>query len=153
MKKFILLHKKKFLTMLVSSFNLSQSFNYVPNLFCKNDSSQRSIVSVYGPWLDLSYIVQSSRRARTFKCSWFPGIDSKEWIPPAYVAWQTGTKTLFYSSSVPNPHRLFKNSSSGCVHWRLRIYCTRTDNRECRICAIMKNPLCRRIFKQNNTTT
>ncbi len=26
--------------------------------------------------------------ARTFKCLWGPGIDSKEWIPPAYVAWR-----------------------------------------------------------------
>ncbi len=34
-------------------------------------------------------------RARTFKCLWGPGIDSKEWIPPAYVAWRAGTKTLF----------------------------------------------------------
>ncbi len=23
--------------------------------------------------------------ARTFKCLWGPGIDAKEWIPPAYV--------------------------------------------------------------------
>ncbi len=35
-------------------------------------------------------------RARTFKCLWGPGIDSKEWIPPAYVAWRDGTKTLFF---------------------------------------------------------
>ncbi len=34
-------------------------------------------------------------RARTFKCLWGPGIDSKECIPPAYVAWRAGTKTLF----------------------------------------------------------
>jgi hypothetical protein len=38
--------------MLVSSFNLSQLFNYAPYLFCKkNGSIQRSIVSVYGPGL------------------------------------------------------------------------------------------------------
>ncbi len=36
--------------------------------------------------------------ARTFKCLWGPGIDSKEWIPPAYVAWRAGTKTLFLLS-------------------------------------------------------
>jgi len=35
--------------MLVSSFNLSQSFNYTPYLFSKNGSNQRSILSVYGP--------------------------------------------------------------------------------------------------------
>ncbi len=33
--------------------------------------------------------------ARTFKCLWGPGIDSKEWIPPAYVVWRAGTITLF----------------------------------------------------------
>ncbi len=26
---------------------------------------------------------------------WSPGIDSKEWIPRAYVAWRAGTITLF----------------------------------------------------------
>ncbi len=36
------------------------------------------------------------------------GIDSKESIPPACVAWRPGT-----TYSVPRPHRLFKNSSSG----------------------------------------
>ncbi len=49
-------------------------------------------------------------RARIFKRLWSLGIDSKEWIPPAYVAWRAGTIT--YSSSVPSPHRLFKSSSS-----------------------------------------
>ncbi len=33
--------------------------------------------------------------ARTFKCLWGPGIDAKEWIPPAYVVRRAGTKTLF----------------------------------------------------------
>ncbi len=33
--------------------------------------------------------------ARIFKRLWNPGIDSKEWIPPAYVAWRAGTITLF----------------------------------------------------------
>ncbi len=37
--------------------------------------------------------------ARTFKCLWGPGIDSKEWIPPAYVAWRAGTITLFLLGS------------------------------------------------------
>ncbi len=48
-------------------------------------------------------------RARTFKWLWGPGIDSKKWIPPAYVAWRAGTITLFLLGS---PHILFKNSSS-----------------------------------------
>ncbi len=38
-------------------------------------------------------------RARTFKCLWGPGIDAKEWIPPAYVVWRAGTKTLFLLSA------------------------------------------------------
>ncbi len=32
-------------------------------------------------------------RARIFKCLLGPEIDSKEWIPPAYVAWRAGTIT------------------------------------------------------------
>ncbi len=38
-------------------------------------------------------------RARIFKRLWSPGIDSKEWILPAYVAWRAGTITLFLLSS------------------------------------------------------
>ncbi len=37
---------------------------------------------------------------RIFKRLWSPGIDSKEWIPPAYVAWRAGTITLFPSCSL-----------------------------------------------------
>ncbi len=33
--------------------------------------------------------------ARIFKRLWSPRTDSKEWIPPAYVAWRAGTRTLF----------------------------------------------------------
>jgi hypothetical protein len=36
----------------------------------------------------------SMNRAPIFKLLWSPGIDSKEWISPAYVAWWTGTITL-----------------------------------------------------------
>jgi hypothetical protein len=43
------MYKKKFITILVISFNLSQSFNNTPYLFYKNGSNQRSILSVYGP--------------------------------------------------------------------------------------------------------
>ncbi len=50
-------------------------------------------------------------KARIFKILRSPGIDSKESIPPAYVAWRAGTITLSLCS-VPSPHRLFKNSSS-----------------------------------------
>ncbi len=48
--KIFLLYLKKFITMLVSSFNLSQPFNYKLYLFYqKNGSNQRSILYVYGP--------------------------------------------------------------------------------------------------------
>ncbi len=53
----------------------------------------------------------SETRARIFHRLWSPGIDSKELIPPAYVAWRAVTITLFLLGS--QPHRLFKNSSSG----------------------------------------
>ncbi len=46
--------------------------------------------------------------ARIFKLLRSPGIDSKELIPPAYVAWGAGTKTPFLPVSCP--HRLFENS-------------------------------------------
>jgi hypothetical protein len=49
--------------------------------------------------------------ARIFKGLWSPGIDSKESIPPAYVAWRAGTITLFLLGAY-SPHRFFKNSSS-----------------------------------------
>jgi hypothetical protein len=45
-------------------------------------------------------------RVRIFKLLRTPGIDSKESIPPAYVAWRAGTITLFILGS-------FTNSSSG----------------------------------------
>jgi hypothetical protein len=37
--------------------------------------------------------------ARIFKLLSRPGIDSNESIPPAYVAWQAGTTTLFLLGS------------------------------------------------------
>ncbi len=36
-----------------------------------------------------------------FKRLWSPGIDSKEWIPPAYVAGRAGTITLFLLVAKP----------------------------------------------------
>ncbi len=50
-------------------------------------------------------------RARIFKLLRGPGIDSKESIPPAYIAWRAGTTTLFLYL-VPSPLRLFKNSNT-----------------------------------------
>ncbi len=51
-----------------------------------------------GTWLYVVHLSCSSSaaRARTFKCLWGPRIDSKERIPPAYVAWRAGAKTLFF---------------------------------------------------------
>ncbi len=37
--------------------------------------------------------------ARIFKRVWDQGINSQEWIPPAYVAWRAGTITLFFLGS------------------------------------------------------
>ncbi len=36
-----------------------------------------------------------------FKLLWSPEIDSKESIPPVYVVWRAGTKTLFLLGSWP----------------------------------------------------
>ncbi len=45
-------------------------------------------------WL-ISEEFRQTNRAGIFERVWGPGIDSKEWIPPAYVAWRAGTITLF----------------------------------------------------------
>ncbi len=44
---------------------------------------------------------QLSSRARIFKRLWSPGVDSKEWIPPAYVAWAG-----IFKNSMGARHRL-----------------------------------------------
>ncbi len=71
----------------------------------------------YTIYMQYTYTVNTFSRAGIFERVWGPGINSKEWIPPAYVAWRAGTITG-YSYSVPSPHRLFKNSSSG-LFWVL----------------------------------
>jgi hypothetical protein len=43
----------------------------------------------------------TSVQSKNFKLLWSPGIDSKESIPPAYVAWPAGTTTLFLLGSYP----------------------------------------------------
>jgi hypothetical protein len=45
------------------------------------------------------YLTQKHTRARIFKRLWSLGINSKERIPPAYVAWRAGTRTLFLLGS------------------------------------------------------
>ncbi len=62
--------------------------------------------------LSLECLAWITAWARIFKRLWSPGIDFTEWIPPAYVAWRAVTITLFLYS-VPSPHKLFQNSSSG----------------------------------------
>ncbi len=47
-------------------------------------------MNVTDPWWVKLFI-----KARIFKPLWSPGIDSKELIPPVYVAWRAGTITLF----------------------------------------------------------
>jgi hypothetical protein len=46
-----------------------------------------------------STIADKEYRARIFKRLWGPGIDSKELIPPVYVARRAGTITLFLLGS------------------------------------------------------
>jgi hypothetical protein len=62
--------------------------------------------SKYDPWFTKKKNSNSDSdsgglipRARIFKRLWSPGIDSKEWIPPAYAAWRAGTITLFLLGS------------------------------------------------------
>ncbi len=56
-------------------------------------------------------LVITATSARIFKCLWGPGIDSKEWIPPAYVAWRAGTITLFLLGSYLAPIDFLKISA------------------------------------------
>jgi hypothetical protein len=44
-------------------------------------------------------LATAALRARIFKRLWSPGIDFKELIRPAYVAWRAGTITLFLLGS------------------------------------------------------
>jgi hypothetical protein len=48
----------------------------------------------------LVYKLQENIRDGIFKLLRSPRIDSKEWIPPAYVAWRAGTTTLFLLGSL-----------------------------------------------------
>jgi hypothetical protein len=59
------------------------------------------LTATSNPRLSLRQVDAGERltRARTFKCLWGPGIDSKESIPPAYLAWRAGTITLFLLGS------------------------------------------------------
>jgi hypothetical protein len=54
-----------------------------------NVFSSTSDISVMGTGINLT------TRAQNVKLLWSPGIDFKESIPPAYVAWRAGLITLF----------------------------------------------------------
>jgi hypothetical protein len=54
-----------------------------------------------GTGLRCHYSGTGQSGARIFKLLWSPGIDSKEWIPPAYVAWRAGRITLFLRCLAP----------------------------------------------------
>ncbi len=54
---------------------------------------------IYATRQDHTHTANPSR-TRIFKRLWSPWIDSKGWIPPAYVAWRAGTITLFLLGSL-----------------------------------------------------
>jgi hypothetical protein len=45
-------------------------------------------------WLGSAGKASTVVLSQNFKVLWIPGIDSKEKIPPAYVAWRAGATTL-----------------------------------------------------------
>ncbi len=51
------------------------------------------------PTLAVNQVTSGELWARIFKRLWSPGTDSKEWIPPASVAWLAGTITLLLLDS------------------------------------------------------
>ncbi len=54
---------------------------------------------LYGRYVNTEVGLQVAARARIFKHLWNLGIDLKEWIPSAYVAWRAGTLTLLLLDS------------------------------------------------------
>jgi hypothetical protein len=60
------------------------------------------------------HFLQIAIRGSILKLLLRPEIDSKESIPPAYVARWAGTRSKFLLGSWP--HRLFKNSSTECPY-------------------------------------
>jgi hypothetical protein len=69
-------------------------------------------------------------RARIFKCLRSPGINSKESIPPAYVAWRAGisNKGIVPARQAGNRFlgllKKFANSGSGNITADIGMYCT-----------------------------
>jgi hypothetical protein len=58
--------------------------------------------------------VAEELRARIFKRLWSPGIDSKEWIPPAYVAWRAGMIILYIPTGFLAPIDFLKIPARIC---------------------------------------
>ncbi len=72
--------------------------SFLRHIFYRCFSAQLWLKKSKEIWQSLTYF---DNRARIFLRLWSPGIDSKEWIPPAYVAWRAGTITLFLLLSYP----------------------------------------------------
>ena len=90
------------------SMNFAASLPDTPILFRFNTSPLAATGIVHQVTLDILLghfcigckdVGLVKNRARIFKRLWSPGIDCKEWIPPAYVAWRAGTITLFLLGS------------------------------------------------------
>ncbi len=63
-----------------------------------------------------------------FKLLWSPEIGSKESIPPAYVAWRAGTKTLFLLGSwPPQIVQKFQHGTQNAVDY-MKYGCTKTGD-------------------------
>ncbi len=57
-------------------------------------STTTSSINSSLPPVAYTKVVNNISRGGIFKLLWSPEIDSKESIPPAYVAWRAGTKAL-----------------------------------------------------------
>jgi hypothetical protein len=84
-----------------------RGFTVLPSSFCHERPFDRSIAAERPSCLTHSTSLILAIRARIFKLLRSPRIDSKESIPPAYVARRAVRQTYLYS--VPSPHRLFVN--------------------------------------------
>jgi hypothetical protein len=90
--------------------SMEQRLEFFVKLMAKNSISHEKLsdrllllIILHGNMMNLLnlWIARQRRNSSTFVFRagifirvWGPGIDSKEWIPPAYVAWQVGTITL-----------------------------------------------------------
>ncbi len=92
--------------------SLLASRTVISRLFSVHLSSLLYNKSCTGTSFHACYL--SSHRVRIYKRFRSPGIDSKELMPPAYVAWRAGTITLFhYLSYWPARLKRLKNRFLG----------------------------------------